>query len=975
MNRTISRFGLTALAIVAGSGIYAHAQTATTGTITGTILDGAGSPVSGAVVTATSSQTTRTITSAADGTFRLSLLNAGAWSLRVTKAGLRGVSNQVVNVATNATIPVSFKMQPEASTTVVVTSSVSQLDVASNSVGAALSMETLSGIPKGRDFNTLITLSPGVTQTGIGLSISGASGLENSFILDGLDTTDYRKGGQAAALPTDFIDQVDVQTGGFRPEFNALGGVITAVTKSGTNTFAGSAWITNDMHQLQGVTKRNAGYSEAFPRQRYDIGFTAGGALIQDKLFYFIGVQNVNSESNAGSIKPNYNGYIPQVDKTNSLNAYGKLNFFITPEQQLSLALQVINSKNEAPKVLPLIGDANLGGTTKNKAFNYTLNYDWTIRPDLLLNVKLGGNNLKDTFDPNNATQEAVSDRLWLRYGPGINTPLAAGFSRALGFRTGGRGSYEALSENKTNQIRADLSYFVGNHSIKFGVSNVKTDFTILDKISGANGVTTTIYDGSSWGGPSYATDGSFVIDQVRYMNDATVKATYLSFYLQDQWELTPGLRLAYGFRYDAQTLDGAHVNFVKFTNFKDNLQPRIGLTWDVNNDGKTKVSANFGKYQERMPLQPAMRTSGNEVYNEWSYYHVPTWQPINATYNTATGAYTILHNGALNNGADEFVSYSAYFNNYEKPLEGLKIPTRTEYLLGVDHTFASGWTAGIHGKLRELKNPIEDSVPTDAAGNAIDGGDGYSILWNPRPGIVQFYGNVGSANHNTLYTWNNTVYPNPVNIYQAIDLTLDKKASNYVFNFNYTWSRAYGNYEGVGATSNGQADANITALWDYAAYVGYGPLPLDRTHSAKVYGSYTWNLGPHALTVGLKGTGLSGTPISKFWNGGGSGSLDWGGYGNAIPADGMYGQYGRTPSQLYADMHIEYVHHFGKKMSITPSIDVFNLSNNRTSTGVDQNYTARGSAGHRGALNPYYGLENAWLTGRNYRWGVKVQF
>ena len=70
MNRIISRFGLTGLAIVAGSGVYAYAQTATTGTITGTITDGAGNPVSGAVVTATSSQTTRTITSSADGTFR-----------------------------------------------------------------------------------------------------------------------------------------------------------------------------------------------------------------------------------------------------------------------------------------------------------------------------------------------------------------------------------------------------------------------------------------------------------------------------------------------------------------------------------------------------------------------------------------------------------------------------------------------------------------------------------------------------------------------------------------------------------------------------------------------------------------------------------------------------------------------------------------------------------------------------------------
>lgn len=972
MNRIFTRLGFTAAALVAGSGVVAYAQTATTGTITGSIRDKAGNPVADAVVTATSTRITRTATTGADGSFRLSLLDPGTWTIRVAKAGFQTIANQAVTVATNANVPVTFKLQPEASVTVEVTSSVGLLDPTATSTGASLSTETLSGIPKGRDFNTMITLSPGVTSTAIGLSIGGASGLENSFVLDGLDTTDYRKGGQSAALPTDFIDQVDVQTGGFRPEFNALGGVVTAITKSGTNQFAGSSWLTLDAQQLQGVTKRNDNYQEAWPRQRYDLGFTVGGALIENKLFYFLGVQDIVSESNSGSIKPNYVGLSSQTDKTNSLNAYAKLNYYITPDQQVSLALQAIDSKNDAPVIMPLLGNANLGGTTKSKTMNYTLNYDWTIRPDLLLSMKLGGNNLKDSFDPINGKDEADTDRLWFRWGPGVNTPLAV--ARSNGFRTGGIGSYEAKSENKTTQFKADLSYFLGNHSLKFGVSTVRTDFLILDKISGADGVVTNIYSGSSWGGPSFGTDGSFVIDQVTYKNDATVKATYNSFYAQDQWEVVPGARLSFGFRYDAQTLDGAHMNFVKFTNFSDNLQPRIGLTWDVNNDGKTKVNVNYAVYQERMPLQPAMRTSGNEVYNEWSYYNIPSWQPSNATYNTATGAYTVLHNGSENNGADEFVSYSGYFNNYEKPLDGLKIPTRTEWLLGVDHTYANGWSVGLHGKYRELKHPIEDSVATDAHGVPIDDGEGYSILWNPKPGVIQFRGNVGSSNPGKLYTWNNTVYPNPVNIYQSVDFTLDKKTSNYVVSFSYTWSRAFGNYEGVGATSNGQADANITATWDYAPYVGYGPLPLDRTHSAKLYSSYTWALGAHSFTAGMKANALSGTPISKYWNGG-SASADWGGYGNAVPFDGQYGQFGRTPTTVTADAHIEFVYRMGKKVSITPSVDIFNLFNVRTPTGYDQQYSARGSAGANGALNPAYGFENGWLAARSYRWGVKVQF
>ena len=129
---------------------------------------------------------------------------------------------------------------------VTVVATAASMDLTTTQTGSTLQMDTLSAVPLQRNFNELIQMAPGTITGGTmgGASIAGASALENNFIIDGLDTTDYRLGFQGSSMPTDFIDQVEVQTGGFRPEFSALGGVVNAITKSGSNQFVGSAWVT-----------------------------------------------------------------------------------------------------------------------------------------------------------------------------------------------------------------------------------------------------------------------------------------------------------------------------------------------------------------------------------------------------------------------------------------------------------------------------------------------------------------------------------------------------------------------------------------------------------------------------------------------------------------------------------------------------------------------------------------------------------
>ncbi len=937
MNRSISRLGFTALALIAGSGFVAQAQTSTTGAIQGVVRDAAGKPLAGATVTATSAQIVRTTVTTADGSYRLAMLNPGDWSIKANKAG-QSAPAQRVNVLLNNTSSANFKVAAEASAVVSVVANAAVLDLSTTQTGSTLQVDQLSSIPMGRDFNSLAFLAPGTQNSSLGLSISGASGLENSFVVDGLDTTDYRKGFQGASMPTDFFDQVEIQTGGFRAEYSALGGVVNAITKSGTNQFVGSAWITSDAAQLQGAAMRTNFYNQSTPNYRYDFGFTAGGALITDKLFYFVGVNQINIES------------IPLVnniglrntalsDKTT--NVYAKLNYFLTQSQQLTATINSVNEPVDQVNAYPTRGNRNGGYTQSNKTQSWSLTYDWNISPTLLLTAKAGSTSVESHVKPT-VLQAAITDYMWYAGGPGRLDGVAAGTA----YVRGGIGDYAETDKGDNNQFRVDLSWFLGDHSIKAGISNASASSFVNDLLAGDDRVTinrsgtalSSIYT------TTYANLGSHA------------KIAFGGFYAQDQWEVKPGLRLSYGVRLETQKVTGNdNKTFVEFTDAKDQLQPRLGLTWDVNNDGKTKLSANYATYQERFPMQASLRTAGNETYVQ-KRYRASTG---NATYDVNTAAYTV-------SGSPYAVyDYSGYFRDYPHPLDGLKVPKRTEYILGVDHTLANGWIVGAHAKYRKLERIIEDTVPTDAAGNPIDG-EGFSILWNPQYGkTYQWTNNKYHGTPGGLNTWTNTVFPNPKNNYNSLDVTLDRKTDRYIVSFSYTLSHLHGNYEGLGQTSNGQADANITSTWDYYPYVGSGYLPLDRRHIVKLFGSYTWDLFGGSFSAGGRLNYQSGAPKSFFDN-----TNDLGGYGNATPENGLYGTRGFLPGQTVVDTHIEYQYKLSAKMKLVPTLDIFNVLNKRTQTAWDQYGTTSASA-----PNPAQGVASGWLTGRAYRWGVKLTF
>jgi hypothetical protein len=516
----------------------------------------------------------------------------------------------------------------------------------------------------------------------------------------------------------------------------------------------------------------------------------------------------------------------------------------------------------------------------------------------------------------------------------------------------GGFGRYNPNDRGTTNQLKADLSWFVGHHNFKFGLSTIDSEYH-----------RTAATSGGFW--YTIRKDGQR-LDARQQTDDSVVKAQFTAAYVQDTWDVVDGLKVFYGFRYESQQQKDPHGHtFMKFDSFSDYTQPRLGFTWDPENNGRNKFSASFARYFEMIPQRLAARVYGNEVYfrRRWTNGNaspVQTYLYSSSGPGTATGQYT-------------FSDFATPYAN-DPIAEGTKLPRRTEYVIGYERVLENGMTAGIHAKYRNFDNIIEDSVIRGKGGDPYVAYDDQerAILWNPGPTATW------TDQSGIRHVANQTFFDKAKNLYQAVDFTLEKRTERYYLNLSYTWSRLEGNYEGLITSSNGQADASITASWDEWPYVGYGLLPLDRTNVIKLLGSYNWILGPGKLTAGFTWSYQTGTPRSLFDDGsttdgnvpGTGSSLDIEGYGNAVPANFQLGQYGRTPATNLVDVKLDYAWKIGPKMFLSPSFDIFNLFNCRQATRF-----LEAATDDNGLRDERYGQATDWLRGRHVRFAVKLTF
>jgi hypothetical protein len=275
-----------------------------TGTILGTVKDQTGAVVPGAKVTIVNQGTADNISTLtrSDGTYIVTPLKIGSYRISVELAGFKKEENAAFDLNIQQQAVVDFVLQAGAtSETVQVTSQAALLQTQSATVGQVIGAHTVENMPlNGRDWTTLATLTPGVTQAQQGaragnqFAANGTRPAQNDYLLDGIDNNsndvDFLSGeADVVKPPVDAIQEFNIQTNNFSAEFGRAGGaIVNATIKSGTNGFHGAAWefFRNDALDANAYFSNPATQRKPELRQN-QFGAVAGGRIIRDKTFWF----------------------------------------------------------------------------------------------------------------------------------------------------------------------------------------------------------------------------------------------------------------------------------------------------------------------------------------------------------------------------------------------------------------------------------------------------------------------------------------------------------------------------------------------------------------------------------------------------------------------------------------------------------------------------------------------------------------
>ena len=955
------------------------AQETTTGSIEGRVVDAQGLAVPGATVTVTSGQGSRTFMTDAEGRYFAPFLTPGIYTVRVELSGFNPAEQRNVNVrlGQRVELPITMNVGGVAET-VEVTATPPTIDTTTTTIGATLDSDLLTRVPVQRQFTDALYLAPGVSSSGTlgeaNPSISGASGLENQYIVDGINTTNAGYGAVGSysivfgslgsGVPFDFLKEIEVKTGGYSAEYGqSTGGVVNVVTKSGSNDFRGSLFGYARPRDLAGdytqVVTTNPSRAEAVnitATEEVDAGLEIGGPIVRERAFFF------------GAIDPQWRrtilqapDYLPlfslgEVERERRTIAYAaKGTWQMTSGHRLDVSAFGDPSTGEmGPQRRSSLlrddttafSDISYGGN------NQTVKYDGVLRPSWLLeaSVSRAWNNIEET--PAEDTWSVLDTTV---------TPNR---------RSGDIGFFEVGNEGTNLQFQLKSTNLVGTHQIRYGV--VYEDITYDNTIQ-RTGPTFTLPDGTqttTGASVSILPDPTFgQIFRVVRANTSNVRTTeqrYFSFFAQDTFQVGDRLTLKPGVRYEQQELVG---NIDKFK-WDGNWAPRLGAALDLLGDGRTKVYANWGRFFAKVPNDLAARAlSADAGVTRADYFDANLTQPVPEGVLAAEATTHFITAGLAASDFDPD-SKSTYMD---------------EVLVGVEHELIRSFTVGVRYVRRTFGRVLEDvgTVPMVA----------YEVLPDEAESVEYFITNPTPSTRLTPLSIDfGASFEEAIHDYDAVEFTADKRfGDNWALQASYRWSRLKGTFEGFYRNDNGQSDPAITSLFDfptndpsYSAIgvpqygyrgdvrflgaAGSGPLPLDQPHHVKVYGSYSFpfglNLGAGMFVgSGFPLTALAANPVYDS-----PGEIPETPRGAGF--DTVDGFRTRTDWQRSFDLHADFAIPLGGARRLVLLADVFNLADSKQIIQYD-NYTEVSFQ----APNPDFGTRLEYQAPRRLRVGARFTF
>lgn len=645
------------------------------GSLAGTITDRSSAVIPGAGITARNEETgvIAKTTSNGEGAFSIPNLIPGRYQVTVTAAQFRTAVQSGILLTVGAEQVVNFSLTPGAVQEVIeVTDAVRPIETASANLNSVVLSDTIRELPlNGRDWTSLATLQPGIASVqsqasvsstssrgnrgwGNELTVAGHRPQENNYRVDGISVNDYTNGAPGsvggANLGADAIAEFSVLQSNYSADYGRTsGGVINAITRSGTNTIHGSGY---EFARNGVLDARNYYNPVPVPKpdfSKHQFGGSLGGPIVKNRSFIFGDYEGIRQNQGVSAVAT-----VPSDNARQGILAAGTVavNPLIQPY------LQFYPKANGG-----LLGNGDVGRYVTTNQLDYTQNF-FTIRadhrlkdtdslfgtylfddstlyvPDILNNVTFSNRSRRQmialeenhTFRANfqNAARIGFNRTYGFVNGPGtalnpvasdVNLGTAPGLPAALVSITGlssfcGLGC-NTFADHVQNSYQAyDDAYLIhGKHQFKFGAAFERIQYNEL-LVRRPNGNVTF----SSLA--NFLTDrpNTALLTSSSVKGKAGLRSSIIAGYFQDDWRLSPRLTINLGLRYEFSTnpteandllyavrnpFGGQQArvkNYFTSNPTLRNFQPRVGFAWDPRGNGKTSLRAAFGIF-DVLPL------------------------------------------------------------------------------------------------------------------------------------------------------------------------------------------------------------------------------------------------------------------------------------------------------------------------------------------------------------------------------------
>ena len=965
------------VAVAATISTPAFAQSNVDGAITGK-APGAGS------VTIEDATTgfARTLPTSADGSFRAAALPPGVYTVTYTnEAGVAQTTQVAVVIGTTSNADFS-----EESITLgefkIVGSPVNPIDFAKVESVTIMTDKQLDMLPVARDPTSVALLAPGTVKgdTAFGnlASFGGASVAENAYYINGMNITNFRNGLDPARIPFEAYSQFEVMTGGYSAMYGrSVGGVINSTTKSGSNEFHAGVNIYYEPDSLRSNAPSSFYYdSEAGERMGYvynerdyynsvEANIYASGPLWKDKLFVY-GIYNLRNIRDKDVIATT-----GQFDDAKNDDPFWLIKVDAIPFENHRLEYTGFQDERTT-EITTSSYDMDTGVISNDGSKSYDYRggqthvgrYTGTFMDSLTVSAMYG----KSEQD-RRTLSETDTEPLILDVRPGQNVQLAG--------NTSATGLIESLALDTREVMRIDATYafeLMGSHRLSVGYDTEENTSSAASSYASPSETGYWRYllalAGTTVNGVVMSEDTEIARFR-EYRNSGNFAVNSNAYYIEDNWTLMDDrLLLRLGLR--NEEFENLNANGEQFIHIKDQWAPRLGFSYDLFGDRKTKISLNYGRYHLPVASNTNVRLAGGELYYQDFY----VLNGLNADYTPILGAE---------------VGERFYYSNGDVPDTStivdldIKPMYQDELMFSIQHQLTKNFTVGLRAVARDLGTAIDDMITDHAlvAWGVRNGkgtqdeleeeilGSSHYVLGNPGRDMRTNW-DYGDGLEEVILTKDDLAFPEATRKYYSVELFTEKVwDGKWTAQFSYTWAHSYGNTEGMVLSDNGQDDAGITVLFDTPDLTRntYGNLPNDVRHQFKMFGSYA--ITPD-LVLGMNSFLKSGRPVNRLVN-----------YLDSVVGDAYGNDYHGVPrgtvdntSWVFnLDLSLRWQpKNLGAFLSdrVSFQVDLFNVLNLDKPT---EEYEYFEEDGNLGSINPRYGIATSWQTPRYVRFSLGIEY